>query len=424
MRAGINHEGFNPQWTWVTPYGAWSQLGKGVDSDVCALTLYKKNLYAGGKFDSAGGIAASHIARWDTVALTWDSLLGKLNGNVYALCVYHGNLYVGGDFTIAGGDTVNRIAMWNGSVWAAVSKGFDTGAVYALTVGNDTLYAGGSFLKSNGVVLNHVAKLSSNTWKSLGVGTNNTVYALAGIHSELYVGGAFTQSGGKSTRYISRFFYYSQSWDTIGADVNDTVRAIDNGNGCFSCPLKMPVTDQVTGGGNSIIIGGNFDSAFGRSCHYITTLPFLGWSAGDVNGPVYSITNPYSEYSLTGDNYIGGKFSKGNNYFNAETLNYVAYCGLEFFEGIQNIFDKSNIDIYPNPNNGKFTVDYHSEQSEESQKIEIYNILGEKVVTESLRSSQSDISINLTGEPNGIYFYRVITETGQLIGQGKLIIQK
>ena len=415
------------------PYtGSWLALGKGVNNDVCALAMYKNNLYAGGKFDSAGGIASSHIARWDTAAHKWDSLLGKLNGNVYALCVYNNNLYVGGNFTIADGDTVNRIAVWKDSVWAPVGKGFDTGAVYALTISNDTLYAGGSFLKSNGKVVNHIAKLKGNNWDSLGSGTNNTVYALKDIPGlgGLFIGGAFTKSGGISTNYISNFEdYSSHTWRSLGSGMNDTVRALSS----MYIPPPEIMGKHWVSNGYILIAGGVFDSVAGNSNSYIAAWGqySIGWdSAGIIlNGPVFALSNN-TQHRNNNYLYLGGNFNTGTNDYpptSAITINNIAefsfYC-LNCGGGIQNISDKSNIDIYPNPNNGKFTVVCHSEQSEESQKIEIYNVLGEKVLTETLRSAQGDNSIDLSAQPNGIYLYRVISETGNLVGQGKMIIQK
>jgi hypothetical protein len=56
--------------------------------------------------------------------------------------------------------------------------------------------------------------------------------------------------------------------------------------------------------------------------------------------------------------------------------------------------------------------------------VEIYNVLGEKVFTETLHSVQGDNLINLSSEPSGVYFYRVLQQNGNLIGEGKIIVQK
>ncbi len=85
------------------------------------------------------------------------------------------------------------------------------------------------------------------------------------------------------------------------------------------------------------------------------------------------------------------------------------------------IANNPTISVFPNPNNGEFTIRFsHPAQA----SIEIYNMLGEKVTFVALQQVQGDNLINLTNEPNGVYFYRVLSQAGNLIGSGKLIIQK
>ena len=84
--------------------GAWSALGYGLDSTVQSLLLDREgNLYAGGRFTNAGGVAATNIARWN--GSEWSALGTGLSGgnNVSALAVSGGILYAGGSFTRAGG---------------------------------------------------------------------------------------------------------------------------------------------------------------------------------------------------------------------------------------------------------------------------------------------------------------------------------
>jgi len=84
-----------------------------------------------------------------------------------------------------------------------------------------------------------------------------------------------------------------------------------------------------------------------------------------------------------------------------------------------------SITLFPNPNNGIFTISFSNPPAGASQTIvEVYNVLGEKVYFATLKQVQGDNLINLTGQMNGLYLYRVITETGALVGEGKLIIQK
>jgi len=88
---------------------------------------------------------------------------------------------------------------------------------------------------------------------------------------------------------------------------------------------------------------------------------------------------------------------------------------------VSEVIDESQeVSVYPNPNNGQFTLSLSNNTG--NCNVEIYNVLGEKVYTETLPQSQSNI--NLTEQPNGVYLYRVLAKNGQLIGEGKVILQR
>ena len=57
------------------------------------------------------------------------------------------------------------------------------------------------------------------------------------------------------------------------------------------------------------------------------------------------------------------------------------------------------------------------------KNIEVFNVLGEKVYSQ-FTTHHSPFTIDLSGQPDGIYLYRVVAEDGGFIGEGKLIIQK
>src|SRR5690349_10553824 len=67
---------------------------EGMNDSVYALASYNGNVYAGGKFTTAGVVAATGIAQWD---LTYLKAVGTgVNGTVNALVVWRGALYAGG----------------------------------------------------------------------------------------------------------------------------------------------------------------------------------------------------------------------------------------------------------------------------------------------------------------------------------------
>jgi hypothetical protein len=162
---------------------AWSPLvgpgGNGVNNTVRALATYDDGtgpaLYAGGFFTAAGGVTANRIAKWDGTA--WSSLVGPvgngLNQPVLALATHNDGmgpaLYAGGGFNTAGGVTANSIAKWDGTAWSPLIgpsgiNGVPGGGVDTIATHDDgtgpALYAGGTFTAAGGVPSAYIAKWS------------------------------------------------------------------------------------------------------------------------------------------------------------------------------------------------------------------------------------------------------------------------
>jgi uncharacterized repeat protein (TIGR03803 family) len=89
----------------------------------------------------------------------------------------------------------------------------------------------------------------------------------------------------------------------------------------------------------------------------------------------------------------------------------------------------ASIDVYPNPSNGVFTIQANNQQAipiaiGTNSYIEVYNVLGEKVYSNSYQPMANSYQVSLSNQPNGVYLYRIITQSGQLAGEGKIEIQK
>lgn len=82
--------------------------------------------------------------------------------------------------------------------------------------------------------------------------------------------------------------------------------------------------------------------------------------------------------------------------------------------------NSEGVSVYPNPTNGQFTFDFNIPIN---GIIEIYDITGREVFSQ-MTSDNYQLSINLSGQPNGMYFYQVINNNGSLIKEGKLVIVK
>ncbi len=97
-------------------------------------------------------------------------------------------------------------------------------------------------------------------------------------------------------------------------------------------------------------------------------------------------------------------------------------CSKVLFTGINAIGNSSTLFVYPNPKQRcSFTIGVKDEEVS-LKNIEIYNVLGEKVYSE-FSTLNSPLLINLN-QPAGVYFYRIVNESGGVSGEGKLIIVK
>lgn len=79
----------------------------------------------------------------------------------------------------------------------------------------------------------------------------------------------------------------------------------------------------------------------------------------------------------------------------------------------------SSFDIFPNPNNGNFTLDTKSNIT--LKEIKIMNTQGKVIRTKSINNEMKDISIDM---PNGIYFIQVVSSDDKIVETKKIIISK
>jgi hypothetical protein len=116
-----------------------------------------------------------------------------------------------------------------------------------------------------------------------------------------------------------------------------------------------------------------------------------------------------------------------NQLFTFDTVAYFIDSNLAIYKniqptGIENIsIGKPIVNVYPNPGSGIFTIKSSAENA--NSFIEVYNMLGEKVYSGAFQH-QASFQINLTGQPNGMYFFRVTDNQRTLLDSGKLLIQK
>jgi uncharacterized repeat protein (TIGR03803 family) len=77
--------------------------------------------------------------------------------------------------------------------------------------------------------------------------------------------------------------------------------------------------------------------------------------------------------------------------------------------------DNSKLVIYPNPSDGKFKIN----GLKGGQNIEIYNCLGQKIFTAIGKNNFQQI--NISKQPNGIYFVRILNAAGSILSEKKMM---
>jgi Secretion system C-terminal sorting domain len=184
-------------------------------------------------------------------------------------------------------------------------------------------------------------------------------------------------------------------------------------------------TFKIPKGSNPYLCTAIFNDSGKATCSSITV-------KSNNKGPNGFATDPSGKFIYTSGSVFDDTLIFGNDtlmYMHGSSQPYLARwqpCNSDD-ASIRNIVPNSaNIILYPNPNDGLFELEisYAQPVSASQPILEVYNILGEKVLNETLRSTQGDNATNLSNQPNGIYLYRVIGNNEELIGEGKVIIQK
>jgi len=105
---------------------------------------------------------------------------------------------------------------------------------------------------------------------------------------------------------------------------------------------------------------------------------------------------------------------------NASSHNIIVDSCNNLVSGITAITNKSISEIYPNPNEGVFSIVIQNIQ--EDSWLLIYNVLNEPVFNSKL--SSKDTHISLPKVSSGTYWYKITSNDGKIETTGKLLIEK
>lgn len=276
------------RWDGTTSTGIGDSSSGSFSTGFASLVSYQGDLYVGGKFSTAGGVAASNAAKWDGSA--WTALGTGLTGgsdSVSALTVYDDELIAGGNFSTAGGVTARLVAAWNGSAWSNLGAGDTSNAtVYALHVYDGDLIAAGSFVEIRNKLANRIAKWDGSDWLPLSDGiVAPYVLALTTYDNDLIAGGLFPTAGAATVSNVAK--WNGTAWSALGDGSNSTIQDFAEYDG-------------------NLIAAGNFTMIGGVAANRIAEWSGAEWSA--LGGATFnSYFNTATSY---GNNlFVGGRFT-------------------------------------------------------------------------------------------------------------------
>jgi len=223
-------------------------------------------------------------------------------------------------------------------------------------------------------------------------------------------------TGSASSSVSGGVMPYTYSW-TPGGETNATATGLSAG----AYTLGVQDANGCTGSGTVSItqptaIGITFSSTPDNSHNN-------GTAKVTVTGGSLPYTFLWSPGGNTTDSISGKdsgtyccKVTDANGCIDSACIKVKATTGIEGIIG-----NAGQITVYPNPNNGQFTIE---SSISGASSVEIYNVLGEKVLTKNLSTPKGVNTINISNQPNGVYLYRIISDNGDLLGEGRISVQK
>jgi hypothetical protein len=238
----------------------WSPVGDGYAGTVLTLVVFDDGrgpaLYMGG---------TSGVFRWS--GSLWEPLGGEAPRMVWGLLPIDANrpggpaLYVSGNFETAGGVAANNIAKWDGEIWSALNDGLSRGATLVDfdddNDGRPEIYAACDFKYADGMIADGVARWDpdDSEWSTFGDGFGSNRSELnavirfddgSGAGPSLFAAGEFDTVGGIVVSNIAR--WDGESWSALDG-------------GLESCVNALAIYDDGSGEGEALYAGGEFGIA-------------------------------------------------------------------------------------------------------------------------------------------------------------------
>ncbi|NTW31840.1 MAG: T9SS type A sorting domain-containing protein [Bacteroidetes bacterium] len=361
--------------------------------------------------------------------------------NVYSLISDGTNIYAG-----TGGAGVS-LSNNNGNSWTAVNNGLTSTGISSFAINGTNVFAAGEgvFLTTN----------NGGLWTSVSNGlTNTTVNALAISGSNIFAGtngGVFLSSnnGGLWTAANTGFTSQVRTLAISGANIfagasNYGVYLSSNNGGLWTLvnngltnidvvSLAISGTNIFVGTSGGVFISSNNGGLWTAVNNGLTNLNVYSLLVEGTT--IFAGTDDGVFYS----NNMGANWTSLNNGFPANTAvqaftvsgTYI-FAGIRLYpygvwrrplsdatSGIKDNYNNNNFNLYPNPASDFVTLNIDNSNHEEAI-LNIYNIIGELIRSETIQKNQQQINVgNLN---NGIYVLEI--KSNGWSEKQKLMIQR
>ena len=148
--------------------------------------------------------------------------------------------------------------------------------------------------------------------------------------------------------------------------------------------------------------------------NFSTLFSFCRSSCNDTTG-----TSPQGDLTLSGNVLYGMTYGGGTDgdgvIFKLDTNSTTEINEISAATG--------GVNLYPNPNNGSFTISITLPVpvTVVQPQIEIYNVLGKMIYHAGVTTGNAQIS--LSNAARGMYLYRIVTNDGKPVGIGKFVME-
>jgi len=211
----------------------------------------------------------------------------------------------------------------------------------------------------------------------------------------------YSWSSGQTTSAISNL-----TAGNYTAVVKDAINAIATKIVSITQPLAISATFTVTNSSSCVASDGKIIAKISGGTNPYSYI----WSTGSSSATITGLAHGTYTLTVTDSNSC------------TKIINAIVNCPT----GITQSPSQLDLIVCPNPANGFFTL----QMPASDYNIEIYNLFGEKVFekrgkalnTYGINLPFEEISIDLSGQPSGVYFINVKTDAGSFLK--KIIVQK